>query len=849
MRRITKTPWSQKVLNRLIGLYVSVAGPEPRPSGISLAEIASLVRTSQVCRAITFNEDAPDHVVREIIEVAAFGAHPGRWQPSAMRWLTLRRRASTIGRILSDGDDLLTEAAQTQGILRVVGRDVQILADEVARGVVREAYSLASAPIDPYEDSTLILAARTAVADLLAGRPELAEEIYGILSSASSPTNPPGPDAPIALQLLAISIRRRKSDLGAAFIEAMSRLELPDAELDRFARYCDADLHRFVPAREAHEQPTWAAVATRLIRQVAPLAAGPAVAAGAGFLTWRLNWQPARLSVGIAEAIALLALLATVNVFAVQLSASRLPGLIARAAGQPRELATSYGSALTLLAFAMFPARVPWLVAPRSWAAVSAVGLFAGSLVVAMIRLLARTDAASAARSFVASRLVAYRAAGRRLGKYQAKALDVRGSLENIPTVSLDIGQPAGYRAETVVAPKRGLVVPRRRSLRRLLLDESFAHGMRLRIVGGLGVVQNRYAALAMLIPGVDQVVDRKLLRRCRMTFRVRGVQDVEEVSSAAVALASLSKDLARAGDTGTAAAVGHNLVRLLSAHVISARVARRKALRRSVVVAKMREDAHNFRAQVESSAALARQHDEQIAPVIPALRAAIQAVVSSWSTAPDIAGETGQETIASILSFSEPADAVVSILVASMPQDLGGRGVNGVAVLETVRLAAVRALETNDTNAWNQVLDWLESVRGAPVAAAQQLSVLAAIAARFSASASRAALTAFVKKSEQIGADNKTMARALGYWRVGGAALSSGVLSVAVQVARLAIDEQIHGVLIAGGKDRDLMAGERFKASIMGHYLGDSPEDTLAAFGRLLESMFQGTAEVASDS
>ena len=84
-----------------------------------------------------------------------------------------------------------------------------------------------------------------------------------------------------------------------------------------------------------------------------------------------LRWAPAHTAIAVGDSIALLAVLAAVNVFTVQLSASRLPGVIARSAGQPWELFFSYSSALTLLGLSAFRPHAAWLVAAiagrRSW--------------------------------------------------------------------------------------------------------------------------------------------------------------------------------------------------------------------------------------------------------------------------------------------------------------------------------------------------------------------------------------------------------------------------------------------------------------------------------------------------
>jgi hypothetical protein len=102
----------------------------------------------------------------------------------------------------------------------------------------------------------------------------------------------------------------------------------------------------------------------------APRAWGPtqsAVSAAA----YPLRWAPAPATVSLGERIALLTLLAAAHVFTVQLSASRLPGVIARSAGHPWEMFLSYSAALTLLALSVFRPHPAWLAAV-TWSARSA---------------------------------------------------------------------------------------------------------------------------------------------------------------------------------------------------------------------------------------------------------------------------------------------------------------------------------------------------------------------------------------------------------------------------------------------------------------------------------------------
>src|SRR5260370_39488240 len=96
-----------------------------------------------------------------------------------------------------------------------------------------------------------------------------------------------------------------------------------------------------------------------VIGRALPWLTPPALAAGAALAVHAHHWAPAHTTIALGDSIALLAVLAAVNVFTVQLSASRLPGVLARPARPPWGLFFSSSSALTLLGVAAFHSPPP----------------------------------------------------------------------------------------------------------------------------------------------------------------------------------------------------------------------------------------------------------------------------------------------------------------------------------------------------------------------------------------------------------------------------------------------------------------------------------------------------------
>src|SRR5262249_16679956 len=156
-------------------------------------------------------------------------------------------------------------------------------------------------------------------------------------------------------RLLAIATRDRAPDFGAALSRAAVKAGFGPAQMEAAARLADAPLARPPRLREAERIQARLAAVTFVVGRSLPWLAPVVVAAGVGMVTHLLRWAPAHTMISLGESIALLALLAAVNVLTVQLSASRLPGVIARPAGQSWELFFSYSAALTLLGLSVFP--------------------------------------------------------------------------------------------------------------------------------------------------------------------------------------------------------------------------------------------------------------------------------------------------------------------------------------------------------------------------------------------------------------------------------------------------------------------------------------------------------------
>jgi len=589
----------------------------------------------------------------------------------------------------------------------------------------------------------------------------------------------------------------------------------------RSIRLADRPLSR-PPVIRGHER-TRAPIATFAlwVGRVLPWLAPPAICALAlaGVGATAAGWGKAPTDVSLAEGLAALALLATVNVFTVQLWASRLPGVVARSAAQPWQLFFSYSAVLSLLGLVIFGPGAGRLKRVDGWMVLTALMLFIGGLLAAMFLFLRRADAGRAAGGYVAAALPGARAAGRRVGRLQARALEMVDALRSVPMVTAAPDLIAGEWRVDIYAPSRGLFSPSRTNLRRLLADAAFSARMRLRLFAGLSTIVRAGEHLASLVPGREQSVTPALQRRATRRLRTRSSRGVEEVSTGAVALVQLALDLARTGDTGTAHSVARHAVRLVTQHTAAARGARKGALRRQAQRSRAAAPPE-FRSRARPANADAQARDTQLAPVVPALREVLRMTVRRQLDSPDGFFDIPAALVVPLLATTGEAEAAVSILTFAVPVNGDGENDDPGRRAELLRLGGVRALELGASVPFELLLDQLDRLsrhESSAVDAVMVTSVLAATACRFDARLSRRATDHVL--AETVGrsadADRAAAQRVGALWRVGAAALSSGTFSVAVHVATALYERSEEQVVITAAVDEDVMTAEAARSAV----------------------------------
>lgn len=737
-------------------------------------------------------------------------------------------------------DPLSAGTGKVSVALQLAGKVAETLTAPELRGVANFAITRARQPIDPYDPSPITGAASSALVDLLVARPELDEQIRHQLSPAAAERTHAPPEA----RWLGAAVRRRPPDGGRAVADALrSWKPSSDAALE----FLDAAA-RSLPRPPLQPDPpsmlrsrlraAWV-VATRL----AAVLVGPLMALTVGWWAHTNDWGSASAEIGMAEALAALAVLVTVNVLTVELSADRLRGPVAAVAGQPRSLWAAYSAVLSATAMALLTLEDAKLTAARTWAQVSMALLFTAALVIVVMKVARRTDPSQAAQAFRRAREATFRSTGRRLGRLQGRSAAIRAEVGKLHGVTVTV-QPArvGRRLE-VMAHRRGFLLPSRRHVDRLSRSATLqSNRARLRITGGLGTIVERGERIASIIPRSDAAIDPHFERVARRSLKLRRVRRLDDITSATVALFSLSFTLAENADFGNSRVVAQEACRLLTDHVQSARGERRRALDRHLRRTARREAAGEpLRRGVAAAGAATLRRDEELAPVIPAIRSAVQTTVRRSISRADDMGDLEEFILDALLAMSGKAEATVAMATTSIPNSWSKINAHPSAVGDLLAQLATRAMETQDIPTLAVIRDRISSLYSAGNNVQKsEMHFTSSVITAISCWVLPDQAPVFLESLRSVGGIHAgSLSALLGYCRAGAASLLVGLPTIALLTSRevLAIEADLDK-LERRVLSEAVRLREETNSSIRGNYLGDSPSDALADFVQFARAM-----------
>jgi hypothetical protein len=264
----------------------------------------------------------------------------------ARSWLADRRppSAELAGLVVDQlaagaGDDGRASFAKAIRSVQYVANSFGLDQVHVVAGILMEQVGV---PINPYAPNPLVEDCRSALVTLLIERPEVQDDIGDLLQQ-----HPASAQIPALVELAAAGISGRAADWGRSFIRLITAWQPSNqANLIKVAEMASAQspltAEREVDSNEGG--PIDSLRHTGVI--TVAVAMGPVLAIATGVGVHHFKWTAPQPAISVGEAIAVLAVIATVNIFSVQLSADRLPGPLARVAAQPFWLNVSYSAAL-----------------------------------------------------------------------------------------------------------------------------------------------------------------------------------------------------------------------------------------------------------------------------------------------------------------------------------------------------------------------------------------------------------------------------------------------------------------------------------------------------------------------
>jgi hypothetical protein len=762
--------------------------------------------------------------------------------PAAEGWLLWRSHrpdaalATVIFQIMSE--PVVSGRTKLEFALRIAPHLATSYSDIQARAILDFALIRSAQPIDPYDPDQLVSISRTAVVGLLTNRPELNDVLTRRIAERSRGVA----SLPVEGELAATASRNR-SDGTAMLPELVTAWEpsRPDQVLE-LARLIDRQQGQVGSSDQASSGFDHAAAVIRRDGQMAAMiGCGPLCAGVVARISYLHSWPNQSVSISLSDAVAAVAVLATVYVFSVQLPAARLTGPVARVAGRPPLLIASFSAATTLLVLTVVSPTSHQLQNAVAWARLAMTILFLMSLLVALFAIARRIDPSIATRAYVSFTLPTHQRTGRKLGKLQGRAVGIRAEMGDLTGIDFLIAPEDVGRRFVLHARRRGFLLPNSRRLRRLLQEEGFQAGrIKLRISAGFGTTIDRGQEMASLVPDGASNVPSRVRVRTRRTLTLRRIWQGDETAAASVALVALALERAGAQDLSTATNVAREAAALLSEHVLSARRSRRAELERATKNAAQSEP-NVLREGIASSAARRRSRDEEPAPVVPALKAALRVAIDQRVSKREDVGDIPELIVEALVAVADRAESGPSMIMGSIPSawsDITGKPFH---ISRMLFLCGRKALETADSPALALLRQKVKAlVPGDPSGYLMRdlASELTALTCWLMPEAA-AQFVLWFDEMTRVAVGTVDVGRNLCLFRIGSAALAAAMPSIAFSCVSAVKETGSDLIALRELMMRDeVRSNEELRSNLNGRYLGDSPSDALASFFTFAEQL-----------
>lgn len=453
------------------------------------------------------------------------------------------------------------------GALAVVGSLAGSLVPQHERAIFGRCVELLSIPPDPYSPAAgeLTAAAREAAGALLAEDATLDDTAAEALATGG---------APLLRAAVASAVKASGGEGPRRFLTYVRTLSPEPEALVRFAEDCDSRTAAAEPSlREVLVGPSAALRITArvrpVVRVVAPLCAGPALAVALGFALSALEGRLTAVTIDPSVAVGALAVLAAVHVLAVQLAATSSPGVVATSVVAPPLIVTGYGLGITMLVLTLLARANPTPAWHPATAAAILLVVVMASVVAGTVSALGATGQARAAEAAARRGRALATRSGRTFDRMRQQGVALDAAVGNTPYLRSHMSPDETAPRQALKAERAGYLAVHVVRLERLAEQRAWRDGeLHLDVFTRPGRELSRGEEYAAIVPASRAAVSGAEFQRASAAFSVERHEDLERFTELSSALAEQVVRLARAGDLSSARRLMDSALTLLRLHL-----------------------------------------------------------------------------------------------------------------------------------------------------------------------------------------------------------------------------------------------------------------------------------------
>ena len=548
---------------------------------------------------------------------------------------------------------------------------------------------------DPYAPSAPIGPARRAAASLVFAWPQLDSQLFDLLKEGHG-------DQSVLISILAVVGRERQEARAGTFLGTAGAVPSAGSVSQLAAKFSWTT--RPTTRRIASPSRATGGWIRYLVQQLWPGVLAVLVCAGTAVLAVSQDLPSPPVAVGLVQAVPLLALLVTTNVFTVTLSNYRLPGRIARFTSQGSHLTVAYASIVALLiaSLAQTPDRT-LLQRTLAWVSIALLATFAVSVLTLVPRLLLNTDEASTAKRYYRARVRKVRTAGKAFGEWQVRAVQARVNLLQSPNVRMDVSATATPHGTALYATNRGLFCPDPARVARAF-DLSDRGSATLIVTRAIGSLVEAGEPIAILQPSSGVTLEPGSPRKIQKCLQPIARPDLETAIRDCTSLTNLTFTLLKEGDSAAADTSAPYAIDLIRHFQEAARE------RRTALLERLHSRTTNLAAASGDQRVVIEPSETRRLPVATPVHIISTLLVRQASKDDDQGANTALRMLNALIASSDITDAATITAAGKLSEDFGESETRPLGTIAQLTASlGMRALEIDDNIALGMITSTLQ--------------------------------------------------------------------------------------------------------------------------------------------